>query len=178
MDSSNNSDMSVFNSSTDSGRENGYELPVPPALFSRTFSQVTGALAWSYRYFHPKGDLDFKGDLFSIVHVVSHPHAQEQPSDWSNAQMLAFGTLSPEVSYEVHQTVRFALPIEQLSRSVYVPLEHYSRIQHDLVGLLMATELVQHVVAHTDMKHLHSLFACYYLRDGHNCCEYYLTMTD
>ena len=172
---------SELNSSSDSGHENGFEIPVPPQAFSRNFSNVTGTLVWSYRYYHPNGDQDFLGDLFSSVHVIAHPLTTVVPSKWSSAQFIAFKTLSPEVSYEIHQSVRCALPIEQLSRSVYLSFEPFPRegdSVHDLVDLLASTELVQHVVAHCDLKRVHSLFACYYLRDGHNCCEYFITMSN
>ena len=167
---------SDMNSSSDSGRDNGYEIPIPPLAFSRNFSHVTGKLIWSYRWFQPRGDLDFSGDLFSVVHIIAHPYANVHPEKWSTSEFLAFKSLSPEAAYEVHQSVRCALPIEQLSRSVYIPFEPFAEIEHDLVGLLMGTELVQHVVAHADVKHLSSLFACYYMTDGHNRCEYYLSM--
>ena len=176
MDDSFVTSGSDFDSSADSGRQNGLEVPIPPTIFSRNFSRVTGNLIWSYRFFHPNGDTDFTGDLFSIVHVLGHPRAQIQPEKWSSSQNSAFKSLSPEASYEVHQSVRCAVPIEQLARSVYIQFEPFSNPEHDLVGLLMGTELVQHVQAHADVKNLYSLFACYYLSDGHNRCEYYLTM--
>lgn len=176
MDSSFASGSSELNSSSDSGHENGFEIPVPPQAFSRNFSKITGTLVWSYRYYHPQGDRAFLGDLFSSVHVIAHPQSGVVPSKWSSAQFIAFKALSPEVSYEIHQTVRCALPIEQLSRSVYVSFDPHARDEHDLVDLLLQTELIQHVRAHCDLRQICSLFACYYLRDGHNCCEYYVTM--
>ena len=177
MDESYGTGSSDFNSSSDSGRDNGYEIPSPPVSFSRNFSHVCGTLMWSYRWFHPKGDQDFRGDLFSLVHVIAHPFSQVKPDKWSDAERSAFRSLSPETAYEIHQTVRFALPIEQLARSVYIKFERYADPEHDLVQLLMETELVKHVIAHADVRRLDSLFACYYLTDGHNRCEYYLTLS-
>ena len=178
MDSSFTSSGTELNSSSDSGHENGFEIPTPPLAFSRNFSNVIGTLVWSYRYYHPNGDQEFLGDLFSSVHVIAHPLSRVVPSKWSSAQFIAFKTLSPEVSYEVHQSVRFALSMEQLSRSVYLSFDYHSHESHDVVDLLMQSELIQHVRAHCDLRQITSLFACYYLRDGHNCCEYFITMTN
>ena len=164
------------NSSSDSGRS-GNEIPVPPVSFSRNFSHVCGTLMWTYQWYHPKGDHDFVGDLYSVVHLVAHPFTQVKPEKWSPAEIMAFKSLSPETAYEIHQTIRCALPIEQLARSVYVPFEPYANPEHDLVQLLMETEMIKHVIAHADVRSLHSLFACYYLADGHNRCEYYVTLT-
>ena len=178
MDTSYASSGSELNSSSDSGHENGFEIPIPPQAFSRNFSNVVGTLVWSYRYYHPDGDHAFLGDLFSSVHIIAHPSSGVKPSKWSQAQFIAFKSLSPEVSYEIHQSVRYALPIEQLSRSVYLPFDFHAQENSDVVGLLMNSELIQHVRAHCDLRQICSLFACYYLRDGHNCCEYFVTMTN
>ena len=177
MEDSYETSGSEMNSSNDSGRESGYDIPIPPVAFSRSFSNVTGKLIWSYRWFQPRGDLDFTGDLFSVVHIIAHPFSNVHPEKWSTSQVLALRSLSPETAYEVHQSIRCAIPIEQLARSVFVPFEPYPEIEHDLVGLLMGTEMVQHIIAHVDVKQLTSLFACYYMTDGHNRCEYYLSMS-